>query len=149
MIICLGFVSSLAYADPLPNFELTPGVARTDLTVDQICSIKWGKDHRAVTEAMKKQVFKAYKLTGNDDPFCKPNGCEIDHLISRELGGADDVKNLWPQSYSGAWNAHLKDRVENRLHVELCAKHITLDQAQSEIRTDWTKIYIQYFGQPE
>jgi hypothetical protein len=135
-----------ALAGDLPDPGLTPGVARTDLTLAQICSTKWGRDARAVTAAMKRQVFKAYGLTGNKDLACVPDAhgrrCEVDHLISRELGGADDVKNLWPQACgSTPWNAVRKDRVENRLHVEVCAGRLTLRHAQEDIRTDWTAAY--------
>lgn len=137
-----------ASAATLPNLQLTPGVARTELTVQQICKTKWGKDTRAVTAAMKRQVFQEYGLTGNSDPFCRPKGCEVDHLLSRELGGADDVKNLWPQAYSGAWNAHMKDRVENRLNKEVCAGRMTLDAARTGIIHDWTALYRQFFGDP-
>jgi hypothetical protein len=46
---------------------------------------------------MKRKVFKAYGLTGNGDGACVPDGhgrrCEVDHLISRELGGADEIGN--------------------------------------------------------
>jgi hypothetical protein len=45
------------YAADLPNPHLTPGVARTDLTLEQICTTKWGRDVRAVTAAMKRKVF--------------------------------------------------------------------------------------------
>lgn len=137
-----------AGAADLPNLSLTPGVTRPGLTVEQICKTKWGHDQRAVTAAMKRQVFAEYGLTGNDDKFCRPNGCEIDHLISRELGGADDVRNLWPQSYAGPWNAHMKDRVENRLHKEVCAGARSLEDAQRGIATDWTAEYRRYFGEP-
>jgi hypothetical protein len=142
-----------ALARDLPDPVLTPGVARTDLTLAQICSTKWGRDARAVTAAMKRQVFKAYGLTGNKDRACVPDAhgrrCEVDHLISRELGGADDVRNLWPEAYgSTPWNAVRKDRVENRLHVEVCAGRLTLRQAQEDIRTDWTAAYTRYFGRP-
>lgn len=132
---------------PLPDRKLTPGVARPDLTLKQICATKWGKDARAVSAAMKRQVFAAYGYPmGNRDPRCP---CEVDHLVSRELGGADDVKNLWPQSYSGPWNARLKDRVENRLHVEMCAGRLSLRAAQDAIRADWTAAYRKYFGEPK
>lgn len=139
-------LATTAASGHLPDPQLTPGVVR-QLTVEQICATKWGKDARAVTPAMKRQVFRAYGYpAGNRDPRCS---CEIDHLVSRELGGADDVANLWPQSYAGPWNAHLKDRVENRLHVEMCAGRLTLEQAQQMIRDDWTAAYVRYFGQPE
>jgi hypothetical protein len=138
------------YAEPgvLPDHSLTPGVTRPTLTQAAICQIKWGKDARHVTAAMKRQVFAEYGLSGNHDPFCQPKGCEIDHLISRELGGADDVRNLWPESYAGPWNAHMKDRLENRLHKEVCGGRLTLKVAREGIAGDWIALYRQYFGAP-
>jgi hypothetical protein len=137
----------------LPDASLTPGVA-TDLDADAICHKKWGKDARHVTAAMKQQAFEEYGLSGNNDPACQrdKNGrhCEIDHCISRELGGADDVRNLWPQPYgTQPWNAARKDRVENRLHKEVCAGNITLEQAQKEVCEDYRVPYRRYFGEPK
>ncbi len=98
-------------------------------------------------------MFESYGLTGNKDKACKPDKhgrrCELDHLVSRELGGADDVLNIWPQPYgSKPWNAVLKDRIENRLHKEVCSGAISLSQAQDEIRSDWRVPYRRYFGNP-
>lgn len=129
-----------------PDRDLTPGVARP-LSLAEICQTKWGKDHRAVTAAMKRDVFRDYGFTGNGDPRCH-GACEIDHLISRELGGADDIENLWPEPYGGPWNAHDKDRIENRLHVEVCAGRLALSAAQAMIRDDWQGAYRTYFGEP-
>lgn len=141
-------MAKLELAHLLPNPKLTPGVARTDITQTQICSTKWGKDERLVTAAMKRQVFQAYDFTGNTDPACTPdkNGrrCEVDHLISRELGGADDVRNLWPEPYGGPWNASMKDRLENKLHKLVCTGKLPLSQAQREIATNWIKAYQEY-----
>jgi hypothetical protein len=101
---------------------------------------------------MKGKVFANYGYTGNDDPRCVPAGnrhCEIDHLISRELGGADDVANLWQQSYgSKPWNAVLKDKLENRLHKEMCDGNITLQEAQDMLVKDWREAYRRYYGEP-
>lgn len=136
-------------ASVLPNLEVTPGLARDDLSQDQICNTRWGKDKRHVTAAMKRKVFENYGLTGNLDPSCRcKRHMEIDHLVSRELGGEDVVENLWPQCYCGPWNAVQKDRVENRLHKEVCAGNLTLKQAQKEIRSDWRVPYRRYFGEP-
>jgi len=137
----------------LPDSQMTPGLARSGLSEQTICATKWGQDARHVTQAMKDKVFSEYGLTGNDDPACVPDAhgrhCEIDHLISRELGGADDVRNLWPQPYgTEPWNAARKDRLENRLHKEVCAGRLSLTAARKEISTDWRKPYVQYFGQP-
>jgi len=137
-------IPHFAHGEDLPDPALTPGACRTDMTVAQMCKIKWGKDHRAVTAAMKKQVFAAYGYPkGNKDKRCP---CEIDHLCSRELLGMDVVINLWVQSYRGPWNAHLKDKLENRLHKEVCAGNLDLGEAQQMLMTDWTSAYRKYFG---
>jgi hypothetical protein len=145
-------VSSLSYAGDLPDLKLTPGAVRAGLTKAKICSIKWSVDQRHVTQAMKTEVFTLYGYSGNDDPKCVPAGkrrCEIDHLISRELGGADEISNLWPQAYgTSPWNAVLKDALENRLHKEMCAGKITLRKARDMLVHDWRKAYIQYYGEP-
>jgi hypothetical protein len=148
------FCAGTLWADTtIPNLTKTPGAVRPGLTKTKICAIKWGKDERHVTDLMKKQVFADYGYSGYDDARCVAdahhNTCEIDHLISRELGGADDTKNLWPQSYGTTpWNAHLKDKLENRLHVEMCAGRISLKTARDLLTTDWRSAYVRYYGQP-
>lgn len=116
----------------LPDRGVTAGLIRP-LTTAQICRIKWGKDERHVTPKMKRAVCTAYGETASK---CPGPGFEIDHLVSRELGGADDVKNLWPEPEP---DAHVKDVVENRLHRDVCAGKISLKDAQETLRTDWTK----------
>jgi len=149
-ILVLGLmVAGWTWADDTPNLQITPGSFRAGLSKAKICSIKWGKDERHVTVAMKKQVFALYGYTGNDDPKCVPAGkrrCEIDHLISRELGGAVEVINLWPQAYgTSPWNAVLKDKLENRLHKEMCAGNITLKAARNMLVNDWRETYKRYY----
>jgi hypothetical protein len=132
----------------LPNPRLTPGLADNRATVAKVCGTRWGKSRRHVTAAMRRQVFAAYGMTGNRDTQCQPKGCELDHLISRELGGADDVRNLWPEPKSGAWNAQMKDRLENRLMREVCHGGLSLEDAQRAISTDWTAAYLSLFRKP-
>lgn len=132
LLIASSVCASPATLPLLPNLML---VARTDLTLKKVCKTKWGRDERHVSKAMKRQVFAAYGLIGNNDSACirdaRGRHCEIDHLISRELGGADDVRNLWPQSYGSIpWNAVRKDCIETRLHKEVCAKHVTITLKQ-------------------
>jgi hypothetical protein len=116
----------------LPDPDATPGVIRP-LSTEQICRIKWGKDERHVTPKMKREVCAAYGESAADCPGKK---FEIDHLVSRELGGADEVKNLWPEPEP---DAHVKDVVENRLHKQVCAGQMSLADAQKLLRTDWTE----------
>lgn len=152
-VVAIVVAAGSAWADDIQDATKTPGVARTGLTKQKICSTKWGADQRHVTATMKMQVFALYGYSGYDDPRCVADAhgktCEIDHLISRELGGADDVKNLWPEAYGlTPWSAHLKDKLENRLHKELCAGHITLKQARDMLVNDWREAYKKYYASP-
>ena len=90
-----------------------------------------------VPQAEKDAVYQSYGLAGNHTGYCDTQqGCEVDHLISLELGGSNDQTNLWPQPYQGTpLNAHVKDQLENFLHAQTCAGNIALDQAQQEIAT--------------
>ena len=88
---------------------------------------------RDVPAAVKRQVYEEYGITTHE-----PGKYEVDHLISLELGGSNSIKSLWPQSYrTSPWNAHVKDRVENKLHAMVCKGEIELKAAQQEIATDW------------
>jgi hypothetical protein len=87
-IFLISLLAGTAYADDIPDLQITPGSVRAGLTKEKICEIKWGRDERHVTPRMKQQVFELYRYSGYDDPRCVPAGkrsCEIDHLISREL----------------------------------------------------------------
>jgi hypothetical protein len=124
---------SSAFAQ-LPNPKLTPGAVRTTNT-KQVCSTTTGQ-FRNTTLSMKKQVCAAYGL--KDCP--KESAIEIDHLISLEIGGADEVSNLWPQLATypdGSPGFHVKDKLENDLHRLVCSGKMKLTDAQSCIRSNW------------
>lgn len=130
----------------LPDPYLTPGAVRTT-DAHEICT-RSTTDIRKVTTRTKRQVFEAYgNPGGNHTGFCSiVEGCEVDHLISLELGGSNDSKNLFPQPYTGvAWNAHVKDKLENRLHREICRGTITPEVAQKKIATNWVQAYCEAF----
>lgn len=129
--------ASVAYAGDLPNPKLTPGVVNPAVT--DVCSVKWGKDVRHVTLGMKQQVFASYGIL-----WAQHSLYEVDHLISRELGGADDIRNLWPEHWASPWGAHEKDRLENKLHSLVCAGALPLPQAQKLIGGNWIAAYKKY-----
>jgi hypothetical protein len=133
-VIALLLQVALASADR-PNRDLTPGVTRP-ISRTAVCSTRWGLDRRHVTEAMRRQVFAAYGI-----PYSQHRSYELDHLVPRELGGADDVANLWPQKWTGPYNARQKDRLENALHRAVCAGELSLHDAQESIRRDWLSSY--------
>lgn len=95
----------------LPNPIMTPGdVLSTN--VARICTPGYSKSVRDVPESLKKAVYREYGISHH-----APNSYEVDHLVSLELGGSNSIRNLWPESYtSEPLNAHVKDRLENKLH---------------------------------
>lgn len=99
------------------------------LAPQAICSTRWGLDRRHVTVAMKRAVAQRYNVPESDW-----KSYEFDHLIPRELGGADSIDNLWPQPLT---EAKRKDRIENLLHRRVCAGQIGLGEAQRLVRRWW------------
>ena len=63
----------------------------------------------------------------------------MDHCISLEIAGSNDISNLWIESYNDSMGARTKDRVENCLHRMVCNKTISLPQAQYDVCHNWTK----------
>jgi hypothetical protein len=87
---------------------------------------------RNVTTAEKSAVFAEYGITS------QPTGAyEVDHLISLELGGSNDIANLWPEAAEPRPGFHEKDRVENELHDRVCKGTMTLADAQRTIAGNW------------
>lgn len=124
----------------LPDPKMTPG-ATLPVTSGDICVSGYSKKVRNVPSSVKKQVYAEYGITSH-----RPGEYEVDHLISLELGGSNSPKNLWPESYlTQPWNAHVKDKLENALHAEVCAGKIDLPTAQREIATDWIASYKKHF----
>lgn len=125
--------------DPvLPNPRLTPGDAFS-VTVKDIAAPGYAKRVRHVPVSVKRAVFKAYGI-----PWERHSGYEVDHLISLELGGSNSIRNLWPESYSGQWNARVKDRLENRLKLLIFHGQLDLKTAQAAIAKDWVAAYRKY-----
>ena len=72
---------------------------------------------------------------------------ELDFLITPELGGASDARNLWPQPYrSILWNAYVKDELERRLQILVCEGEVDLRTAQQELAGDWIAAYKRRFA---
>lgn len=122
-----------------PDHRLTPGDVFPNVTAAQVCTSGYAGSMRHVTEATKRDVFRRYHLSRADGSF------EVDHLDSLELGGTNDIKNLWIQSYTTQpWNAHDKDLLEGRLHYLVCHNRLDLKVAQDAITLDWIAAYQLY-----
>jgi len=90
-----------------------------------VCRKGWTRTVRpptTSTNAPNLRQIRARALRGPRSAY------QQDHLISLELGGnPTDTRNLWPEPYPRAAEV---DRVENELNARLCARELTLDQAQ-------------------
>jgi anti-sigma factor RsiW len=126
-----------------PVTQLTPG-ATVLLPQHVVCAEPPEVAAPAVSRRVALTIFRTY---GIESP--RPDAYELDFLIAPELGGSTDVRNLWPQPYSGIWNAHLKDALEDHLHDLVCSDRLDLATAQREIATDWITAYRKYFGTAE
>lgn len=145
----------------LNDLHVTPGKVNPAMTKEKLCDPKFHtsdirNDAAAWTLAdgsvasegkIKNLVYEHYGVKQGEG-ICKPDGklagCEVDHLISLELGGMNSEANLWPQPYnrhSGAPGAGAKDIVENTLHREVCSGSLTLADAQRRISTNWFTEY--------
>lgn len=123
---------------PLQDKECTPGAVFPEATAEQICVRGYAKSVRNVPYEVKRQVYLEYGITHHEK-----GEYEVDHLISLELGGSNDIANLWPEAAEPRPGFHEKDKVENYLHEEVCAGRIPLAQAQAEIANDWLSVYRQ------
>lgn len=121
----------------MPNGALTPGAAMST-DVAAICKPGYSSSVRDVSVETKAQVYAEYGVTSR-----APGQYEVDHLIPLELGGSNDVKNLWPQPASPAPGFHQKDVLENRLHDDVCSGKRDLVSAQRAIAADWYALYQQ------
>jgi hypothetical protein len=123
----------------VPNPSLTPG-ATVLVSQGEVCS-ESNTNNRAVPVALQRKVFQEYGIAGAD-----PRAYEVDYLVTPALGGADDIHNLWPHSYSATvWNAQVKDALEDRLREMVCDGELDLATAQREIATNWIEAYKKYF----
>lgn len=148
-LICL-FAASAAWAASdgvRPDPVLTPGAVRT-MNRDEICNTRT-RTVRNVSGVDKLVVYRRYGMLGPKAPFPGTDllpPYEVDHLISLELGGSNDIENLWPQAYDQPFGAHQKDRLENKLHKMICAGRISVKDAQAAISVDWVAAYAKYVG---
>lgn len=148
IITCSAWYRSVGGARPearaLPNPQITPG-ATLPLTQTDVCAGDIVESARLAPASVAHQVFASY---GIREP--EPRAYEVDYLITPALGGSDHIRNFWPQPYRDtAWNAHIKDALEDHLHRLVCGGKLDLRTAQHEIAQDWIRAYKKYFRTKE
>lgn len=122
----------------LPDKSCTPGAVFANVTRDQVCTSGYSSSVRDVSDVTKAAVYAEYGISTHIT-----GQYEVDHFISLELGGSNDIGNLWPEAASPSPGFAEKDVVENFLHTQLCNGSISLSAAQQDIAGDWTVVYRQ------
>jgi len=151
-LITLGFSSYMVYQRifsarsgqevlSTPNPTLTPGDAKP-ISYADMCPAKEEDKDPPVSAAVARSVFKEYGISTRT----KQNKFQVDYLISPQLGGTNQIRNLWPQPYEATiWNAQAKDALEDRLNMMVCKGEIELSEAQHALASDWIGAYKLYF----
>ncbi len=128
-ILVFAIVLSIPREARAANGAPPPGSFDARVTIAEICTLGFARRHRRVPYRLRDAVYNRYGLRRG---FRR--GYVIDHLIPLELGGRNDLANLWPQSRPRSYR---KDRDENRLHDAVCAGNESLADARAEIVRLW------------
>jgi hypothetical protein len=124
--------------DGLPDRACTPGSVFPEVTTDELCKAGYSATVRSVPPEVSRAVYAEYGIADH------PSGSyEVDHLVPLEIGGSNDIANLWPEAAAPPPGFHQKDQVERYLHDQVCAGHMSLQDAQRMAATDWEAVYEQ------
>lgn len=126
-----------------PDRRCSPGAYYSKLTKAVICSASFRTSSiRNVPQSEKYAVEAEYgmvqKLYGRT--------LEIDHIVSLELGGSNDISNLFPERASPAPGYKVKDRLENKLHSLVCSGSMSLQSVRIGISSNWQTLYRKVYG---
>ncbi len=128
--------SGCAASGGLQDKACTPGDILSNATKNEICQPGYSRNVRNVPTSEKNKVYAEYGITHHS-----AGEYEVDHLVSLELGGSNNISNLWPEAASPKPGFHEKDKVENWMHDQVCSGAISLQDAQVQIATDWLSVY--------
>ena len=128
---------------PNPDRQCSPGAYYSALTKKRICAADFRTDPiRLVPQSEKFDVEREYGM-----PVMKyGKTLEIDHIVSLELGGSNDIANLFPEKRDVSPGYKVKDKLENKLHDLVCDGTMTLSTVRRRIASDWQALYKTVFG---
>ena len=76
-----------------------------------------------------KKAYANYRISVDNKNY------KLDYLIPISLGGANTIKNMWPQQYK-QWLA--KNKIEDDILLDVCNGKLSLKEAQELLAKDWT-----------
>jgi hypothetical protein len=128
---------------PNPDRQCSPGAYYSGLTKKRICADDFRTDPiRLVPQSEKDAVEQEYGM-----PLMKyGKTLEIDHIVSLELGGSNDIANLFPEKRDVSPGYKVKDKLVNKLHDLVCDGKRQLRVTQRKIASDWQALYKSVFG---
>ena len=133
---------------PIPDPNCSPGAINPTITLKILKTKGFTTKclrNLATSPREKAKTYGWYNIERPTNNSGKTMICELDHIISLQLGGADTLDNLWPQCGPsrrvalGKRHFKLKDDVENYLAAQIKAGKIDLRTAQRGIAEDWTQ----------
>lgn len=132
---------------PVPDPKCTPGAINTTLTSAVLRNPEFRTTcvrNNLTSATQKATTYTFYNIAHPDHNQGVMQVCELDHLVSLELGGADSLDNIWPQcGPSGVVLRERyfkeKDAVENYLAKQVRDGAMNLQDAQNGIAGDWTQ----------
>jgi hypothetical protein len=119
----------------LPDAKCTPGSLLAGVSQKNIKSTICKKGWTSTIRPPESQTSHAKFDVAYPAYHVKHSAVsELDHLVPLELGGSNDITNLWPELGKVP---NPKDAVENTLKRDVCAGKVSLAAAQLAIATDW------------
>jgi hypothetical protein len=142
-----GVRESVEAEAPRSPFAEPPGALFDDVTQSNIsttiCISGWTATVRpstSFTQGVKRKLLREAGIDGSQAIHY-----ELDHFVPLALGGHPrSLDNLWLQRWDGEWNAKVKDRLERKLQVMVCAGQLTLRTARAAIEKNWKAAYRKY-----
>jgi hypothetical protein len=108
-----------------------------------ICTPDYSAKVRNVPQSEKNAVYAEYGIPRSH--YGRPY--EVDHIVSLELGGSNNIGNLYPEAASNpSPGFHIKDKLENKLHSLICQQQLDLRTAQKAIASNWVALYKHVYG---
>lgn len=126
-----------AFALPFP--DKTPG-ATSQATAQELCRHHTTVAHSTISPEMTGRIFASYGIERGRESYV------IDWLVPEDLGGTNDLANLWPQLTVGPLNHGDKVKLDHQLHKLVCDGKVRLVTAQKALEDDWTAAYERYVG---
>jgi hypothetical protein len=119
----------------IPDRSCTPGSVDPAVTQADIGSTICRSGYTTTVRPPESQTERAkFDIAYPAYGIPHDSTSELDHLVSLELGGSNDITNLWPEVGS---LPNPKDSVENALHRAVCEHKVSLAAAQRAISSDW------------